>query len=89
MQVRCEAVRYFRDPQPGLVEAYLTDVEGFRWQLVDKTVMFEPVIDGSTTLPTDVWVNCRAVSEDESTVHVALPGMSDRIHVVSRNLISN
>ena len=40
MRVRCEAVRWISEPQPGVIKASLTDSDGFRWQIVEKTGAF-------------------------------------------------
>ena len=57
-----EAVPYFDDPQPGIVEAYLTDSDGFRWQIVEKTVLFEEWrLLGPTTVLGPVSIECRVV----------------------------
>jgi hypothetical protein len=40
-EVRCQVVRWVADePQPGLVEAQLTDSDGRLWSFIDKEPIF-------------------------------------------------
>jgi hypothetical protein len=87
VRVRCQAVRSFAEPQPGVIEAYLTDSDGFRWQIVEKTVVFhewrlfgvEP-----PSLPMPVSVECRIVADHGGhAVSIVLPGVRDRVYEVA------
>jgi hypothetical protein len=90
MRVRCEAVRYLpTGTLPGVVEVYLTDASGFRWQLVEKTVMFiefEALEAPDRTFPMEVSIPCRLamVTRDE-TVAIDIPQVGDgRVYEVDR-----
>ncbi len=90
-RVLCRAVRYLRDPQPGMIEAYLTDATGFEWQIVDKAVMFaewREFMPGAPLLPMDVTLACTILEDEgEDRVRIFLPDVSDRVYVVRRELI--
>jgi len=90
MRVRCRAVRYFDDPFPGVVEAYLTDCSGFDWQIVDKAPLFAEFaeLDRNTAMPRDVTIDCRVVTDDgQPCVTVAIPHVSDRAYSVPRSAL--
>lgn len=88
MRIRCQAVRYFAEPQPGVIEAYLTDLTGFRWQIVEKTVVFHEwaLFDSEPPpLPIDVSVDCTIVADDgKQGVWITIPALGDRVYSVDR-----
>ena len=91
MRVALEAVQYLGNPQPGVVEAYLTDARGFRWQVVEKTVMFHEwsELNAETTFPRTVSLECRISSDHGGpTISIWLPEVSDRTYEVPRDDIS-
>jgi hypothetical protein len=48
--VRCRIVRWISDePQPGLVEASITDVDGRVWRFIDKSAIFSSEVLVETT----------------------------------------
>src|ERR1700677_1887837 len=63
-EVRCRVVRWVADePQPGLVEAQLTDADGRVWSLIDKEPIFcrDPV-SRETVFPVPAVIRCRVLA---------------------------
>jgi hypothetical protein len=65
MKVRAQVMRWLSDePQPGIIEVQLVDVEGRPWLLRDKTAIFEHVgglLTRETAYPVDVAIPCDVV----------------------------
>lgn len=59
-----------------MIEAYLRDASGFRWQIVEKTVMFHEwasLTTGPANLPLEVSLDCRIeIDRGEPTVIISL-----------------
>jgi hypothetical protein len=91
MRVRCTAVRYLpTGTLPGVVEAYLTDASGFRWQLVEKTALFDQfdaLESPDLVLPMDVTIRCRIDSDQSGpTVTIDILDIGDgRTYSVARS----
>jgi hypothetical protein len=69
-EVECEIVRWVAaEPQPGLVEAVLIDMDGKRWSFIQKDVYFttEPVLP-SSAFPIAGAFPCEVVSVGEDGV---------------------
>ena len=87
LRVRCVAVQWFAEPQPGFVEAYLADSTGFKWQVVAKTDYFHEWASLATepVLPMEVTLACRVVFDDGGEdVTIYLPDVGDRNYKVDR-----
>ncbi len=57
--VRCIAVRWVSDDQPGWVEVELTDAAGTAWSLLDKQPMFgDPALTSDADYPRTLLVEC-------------------------------
>jgi hypothetical protein len=58
--LRCELTRWLADePQPGLVEARMTDASGRTWLFVDKPPIFtNQVISPATAFPVAAGIRC-------------------------------
>lgn len=64
--VRCDVVRWVADsPQPGWVEAHLTDANGRRWLFFDKPPIFGAGIDRSSKFPVPASIRCEVLSDGE------------------------
>jgi hypothetical protein len=91
MRVRCTAERYLpTGTLPGLVEAYLTDASGFRWQIVEKTVVFDQfdaLEADDRVFPMEVTLPCRIdIDEPGPTVTIDIPDVGEgRVYSVPRN----
>lgn len=63
--VTCEIVRWTDDPQPGWVEARLTDVNGALWTFEDKAPVFTALpLTSATSYPVPGIIRCEIVEED-------------------------
>jgi hypothetical protein len=76
-EVTCAIVRWLSDePQPGWVEANLTDANGRVWQLFDKWVIFSSeVLSGADTFPRSGSIACEVLGTEvmpDGTVVVAI-----------------
>ncbi len=60
MRVRVRAVRWLTNINPGAIEAYLTDSDGFDWQIVAKYVDFAEYAELGpwTEFPREVSIGC-------------------------------
>jgi hypothetical protein len=58
--LRCELTRWLADePQPGLVEARMTDASGRTWVFVDKPPIFtNQVVSATTAFPAAAGIRC-------------------------------
>ena len=87
-RIQLEAVRWLEEPQPGVIEAYLTDASGFRWQIVEKSVMFDEwdELSGRSAMPRLVTIRCEIVRDQgDGNVMISLPeAMTDRVYEVDR-----
>jgi len=63
-EVKCEIVGWVSDePQPGLVEAELTDARGKTWRFVDKQTTFtSEAVRSSTAFPLTGAMRCEVLS---------------------------
>jgi hypothetical protein len=70
-EVRCNVVRWVADePQPGLVEAELTDVDGRTW-FIDKTAIFRRgVLTPSSSYPVGGTIRCEVLSRSGDAVSI-------------------
>jgi hypothetical protein len=62
--VRCEVVRWVSDePQPGWVEARLTDARGRRWAVFDKPPVFAggELLTADAHYPVDAHLGCEVI----------------------------
>jgi hypothetical protein len=61
--VRCTIVRWVsEEPQPGLVEANLTDADGRLWRFIDKTAIFSgEVLLETTEYPRPGVIRCEVI----------------------------
>jgi hypothetical protein len=66
--IRCQVTRYISpDPQPGWVEAVLTDADGMEWLFHDKPPIFTVEGAGPTdAYPLDGWLRCKIVDQPAS-----------------------
>jgi hypothetical protein len=65
--VACQVVRWVADePQPGLVEAHLTDADGRVWRFIDKEPIFfcAHAVGEWTRFPVAGAIRCRIVGQD-------------------------
>ena len=71
-QVRCQIVRWVADdPQPGLVEAQIIDVDGHVWGFVDKTAIFSAeVLFPTSSYPVRGVIRCEIVSRSGEVVTI-------------------
>jgi len=61
--VACQVVRWVADePQPGLVEAHLTDADGHVWRFIDKEPIFcADAVGEWTRFPVAGAIRCRII----------------------------
>ena len=90
LAIRCKAVAYSWDPQPGMIEVYITDADGHEQRLVEKTVMFYEyesfLPPGPPPLPMDVTRPCYIVSDlGGGRVRIALSQTPDDTYEVLRD----
>ena len=71
--IACRLVRWVADdPQPGIVEAELTDVDGRRWAFIDKVAVFtSATVSSATAFPVDGIIHCQVVGRNASDVIVS------------------
>lgn len=65
--VACQVVRWVADePQPGLVEAHLTDADGRVWRFIDKEPTFfcADAVGEWTRFPVAGAIRCRVIDRD-------------------------
>lgn len=63
----CQVVRWVADePQPGLVEAHLTDADGRVWRFIDKEPTFfcADAVGEWTRFPVAGAIRCRVIDRD-------------------------
>jgi len=65
-EVRCRIDRWVSDePQPGLVEAQITDVHGHVWNFIDKSAIFSSdVLTETTEYPRPGVIRCEVIEGD-------------------------
>jgi len=64
--VACQVVLWVADePQPGVVEAHLTDADGRVWRFIDKEPIFcADAVDKLARFPVAGAIRCRIISHD-------------------------
>jgi hypothetical protein len=67
-EVRCLVVRWVADePQPGLVEAQLTDADGRLWSFIDKEPIFcRDSVSRRTSFPVLAVIRCLILTRETS-----------------------
>jgi hypothetical protein len=76
-QVRCEIIRWVADePQPGMVEAQIIDVDGHVWRFVDKA----PIFSAEVLLPSP------AIRSEASSDVRSYPGRARLSRLTPRDL---
>jgi hypothetical protein len=65
-KVACQVVRWVAgEPQPGLVEAQLTDSDGRLWSFIDKEPIFcSEWIGPRPTFPVDAAIRCQVIGHE-------------------------
>jgi hypothetical protein len=62
--VRCKIVRWIaEEPQPGVVEAHITDAHGRLWRFIDKTAIFssDELLMETTEYPCPGVIRCEVI----------------------------